>query len=257
MCLHGAERQARYIGRFSEEKPEMKSWMMAAAAALTLAACSQPAPTPTETPVEAIPVSAPSGTYTLDPHHTTVTVRAKHFGLSNYALRLNGVTGTLNFNADDPAQSTIEATVATTTLDTPYSGDRDFDAELQNSEWLDSAQFPTATFRSTAVERTGPNTARVTGDLTIRGVTHPITLDATYNASHASHPMGFPGALIGFSATGTFQRSQYGLNVLQPSEPGASDGVANDVELIIEAEFTRPVDAGATPPPSQPAEPVN
>lgn len=235
----------------------MKFWT-AAAAAIMLAACSQPASTAPETPAEtAIAVNAPSGAYTLDPHHTTVTVRAKHFGLSNYALRLNGVTGTLNFNAEDPALSTIEATVATNTLDTPYTGDRDFDAELQNSEWLDAAQFPTATFRSTSVERTGPNTARVTGDLTIRGVTHPITLDARYNASHAAHPMGFPISLIGFSASGTFQRSQYGLNVLQPSEPGASDGVANDVELVIEAEFTRPADQTNTPAPTQPAEPVN
>lgn len=256
MCLHGADAKARYIVRFSEEKPEMKSWMIAAAAAVALGACSQPAPEAPEAPA-ALPVNAPSGAYTLDPYHTTVTVRAKHFGLSNYALRLNGVTGTLNFNAEDPTQSSIEATVATNTLDTPYTGDRDFDAELQNSEWLDSAQFPTATFRSTSVERTGPNTARVTGDLTMRGITHPITLDATYNASHASHPMGFPGALIGFSASGTFQRSQYGLNVLQPSEAGASDGVADQVELVIEAEFTRPADQGATPAPAQPAEPVN
>ncbi len=74
----------------------MKSWMIAAATALTLAACSQPAPTTEETPVAAIPVNVTSGAFTLDPYHTTITVRAKHFGLSNYALRLNGVTGTSN-----------------------------------------------------------------------------------------------------------------------------------------------------------------
>lgn len=235
----------------------MKFWTAAAAAtAFALAACSQPAPAP-EPAETAVAVNAPSGTYQLDPHHTTVTVRAKHFGLSNYALRFNGVTGALNFNAEDPAQSTVEATVAVATLDTPYSGDRNFDAELQNSEWLDSAQFPAATFRSTAVERTGPNTARVTGDLTIRNVTHPITLDVRYNASHASHPMGFPTSLIGFSARGTLLRSQYGLNVLLPSAPDAADGVADDIELLIEAEFTKPADQAATPAPAQPAEPVN
>lgn len=235
----------------------MKSWIVAAVAACALAACSQPAST-SETPTEAAaPINAPSGTYQLDPNHTTITVAAKHFGLSNYQVRLNGVTGVLNFNAEDPTQSTIEATVAANTLDTPYAGDRDFDAELQNSEWLDAAQFPTATFRSTALERTGPNTARVTGDLTIRNITHPITLDVRYNASHASHPLGFPGALIGFSATGSFQRSQYGLNVLQPSAPDAADGVSDTVQLVIEAEFTRPAEESATPAPAQPAEPVN
>jgi len=234
----------------------MKFWT-ATAAAIALAACSQPAPTaPAEQPAQ-IAVSAPSGAYQLDPNHTTITATVKHFGLSDYQLRLNGVTGTFNFNADDPSQSTIEAIVATNTLDTPYTGATDFDAELQNSEWLDAAQFPTATFRSTAVERTGPNTARVTGDLTIRNITHPITLDVTYNASHASHPMGFPGALIGFSATGAFQRSQYGLNVLQPSSPGGTDGVSDTVELVIEAEFTQPAPQTTTPAPAQTAEPVN
>jgi polyisoprenoid-binding protein YceI len=232
----------------------MKTWTLAAAAAaLALAACTQPAKAP-EAPAQATPINVPSGAYTLDPHHTTVAARVKHFGLSNYVLRLNGVTGALTFNAEDPALSTIEATVAVNTLDTPYAGDRDFDAELQNSEWLDALNFPTATFRSTSAERTGPNTGRVTGDLTIRGVTHPATFEVTYNASHAQHPMGFPTQMIGFSATTTFLRSQYGFNgVLPESAPGAGDGVADQIELLIEAEFTRPVESNA----AMPAEPVD
>lgn len=231
----------------------MKLWT-AAAAAFALAACSQPAPTTTEAPAEqAIPVNAPSGEYTLDPNHTEVTVQARHFGLSNYTLRFNTVSGRLNFNAEDPAQSTIEATVAVASLDTPYGGERDFDAELQNSEWLDAAQFPNATFRSTAIERTGPNTARVTGDLTFKGATHPITLDVTYNASHLQHPAGVPSSHIGFSARGTLSRSAYAVNGLPDS--GANDGIGDQVTLLIEAEFTRPYAAGGQP--RQPAEPVN
>lgn len=214
---------------------------IAAAAVLALAGCNQaPSPETDPAPVE-VPVNVTTGTYTLDPTHTTVTVRANHFGLSQYALRFNGVSGTLNFNAEDPAQSSVEATVAINTLDTPYSGPRDFDAELQNSEWLDAAGFPTATFRSTSVERTGPNTARVTGDMTIKGQTHPITLDVTYNASHAQHPLGFPIALIGFSARGEIQRSQFGVSQLMANE-GGNDGVSDAVEIQIEAEFTRPVE---------------
>jgi polyisoprenoid-binding protein YceI len=231
----------------------MKLWI-AAAAALALAACNQPAETPatTETPVT---VNAPSGEYALDPNHSTVTVRAQHFGLANYTLRFNKVSGTLNFNAENPAQSTIQASVDVTSLDTPYTGDRDFDAELQNSSWLDSASFATATFTSTSVEQTGPNTARVTGDLTLRGQTHPITLEATYDGSHSPHPMGFQMSSIGFSARGTFQRSQFGVNELQPSA-GGNDGVSDAVELIIEAEFTRPIESA--PVPGNPtAEPVN
>jgi polyisoprenoid-binding protein YceI len=235
----------------------MKFWTAAAlTTAFLMAACTPPAETPPPAPQE-VTVEAPSGEYTLDPHHTTVTARALHFGLSYYQLRFNGVTGTLNFNAEDPTASTINVTVNTTTLDTPYTGDRDFDAELQNSEWLDSAGHGTATFQSTSVESTGANTARVTGDLTLRGVTHPLTLDVTYNSSWAQHPMGFPTAGIGFSARGTIQRSAYGLNVLQPQAGAPNSGVSDDVELVIEAEFTRPNPQDATPAPTQPSEPVN
>lgn len=234
----------------------MKFWTAAATAAmLTLAACSQPAEAPAPAPEAAIPVNAPSGEYALDPHHTIVTVSARHFGLSNYALRFNTVSGTLNFNAEDPTQSTIEATVALSSIDTTYAGERNFNEELLNSAWLDGAQFPTATFRSTSVERTGPNTARVTGDITIKGVTRPLTLDVTYNASHATHPMGFPISLIGFSARGEILRSQFGVNELM-ANAGANDGVADAVEIRIEAEFTRPAES-ATPAPAQPREPVN
>jgi polyisoprenoid-binding protein YceI len=232
----------------------MKPWI-AATAALALAACSPPAETPTEPTTPAPAIEVPSGAYTLDPHHSTVTVRALHFGLSHYTLRFNNVTGTLNFNAEAPAQSSVEATVATTSLDTPYSGDRDFDAELQNSSWLDSAGFPTATFRSTSVEVTGGNTGRVTGDITIKGVTHPITFDVTFNASHRQHPMGPQISLLGFSGRGTITRSQFGVNELMASA-GGSDGVSDEVEILIEAEFTRPVESTLPTTPA-PTEPVN
>jgi len=235
----------------------MKFWTIAATAtALSLAACSPPAETPAP-PAQEVVVEAPSGEYAVDVHHTTVTARVLHFGLSHYQLRLNGVTGTLNFNAEDPSATTVAITVDTRTLDTPYAGDRDFDAELQNSEWLDSTGFPTATFQSTAVEVTGPNTARLTGDLTIRGVTQPATFDVTYNSSWAQHPMGFPVAGIGFSARGVISRAAYGLNVLQPQAGAPNSGVADDVELVIEAEFNRPNPQGDLPAPAQPAEPVN
>ncbi len=158
--------------------------LIAAAAALTLAACNQPVETPATTEAPPVEVNAPSGEYAVDPNHTTVTVRARHFGLAFYTLRFNNVSGMLNFNAEHPAQSTINATVDMTSLDTPYGGNRNFDAELQNSSWLDSASFASATFVSTAAEQTGPNTARVTGDLTIRGQTHPATFDVTYDGSH-------------------------------------------------------------------------
>ena len=228
--------------------------ILAAAAALTLAACNQPAETPAAPEAPAVEVNAPSGEYALDPNHSTVTVRAQHFGLAHYTLRFNKVSGTLNFNAENPTQSTIQASVDVTSLDTPYTGARDFDSELQNSSWLDSAGSPTATFTSTSVESTGPNTARVTGDLTLRGQTHPITLDVTYDGSHSPHPMGMQVSSIGFSARGAFQRSQFGINELIPR--AGNDGVSDEVELVIEAEFTRPIESAPLPGATT-REPVN
>lgn len=229
-------------------------FVLAAAAALTLAACNQPAETPATTEAPPVEVNAPSGEYAIDPHHTTVTIRAQHFGLAHYTLRFNTVSGTLNFNAENPAQSTITATVDVTSLDTPYSGNRDFDAELQNSSWLDSASFATATFTSTGVEQTGPNTARVTGDLTIKGQTHPATFDVTYDGSHSPHPMGMQVSSIGFSARTTIQRSQFGVNELIPR--ASNDGVSDAVEIIIEAEFQRPIESAPVPG-NTTQEPVN
>jgi polyisoprenoid-binding protein YceI len=224
----------------------MKTWIALAAAA-ALAACSPQPDEASDDSLAPVTVTAPSGEYALDAHHSTITVRALRFGLARYTLRFNRMSGTLNFSADNPAQSSVAITVDTTSLDTPYAGDRDFDAELQNSEWLDSTGHPTATFRSTSVEQTGPNTARVSGDLTIRGVARPAVFDVTYNSGWRQHPMGAAISGIGFSARGTIRRSEYGLMVLQPTT-GPDSGVADEVELLIEAAFTRPIEQAPAPP---------
>lgn len=238
----------------------MKPWTVAAACALlALGACNQaPQTKAPQGPPEAVAIDAPAGSYTLDKNHTTVTVRVMHFGLAHYTLRFNAVDGALNFDPANPTHSSVTASVATNSLDTTYQGDRDFDAELQNSEWLDSAGFPMATFRSTGLELTGSRTGRMTGDLTIRGQTHPVTFEVTFNKAYRQHPMGAPFAELGFSARGVVRRSDYGLMVLQP--PAGSDaGVADDVEIVIEAEFQQPVrPAGnGTPAPAPDQQPSN
>lgn len=218
-----------------------------AAALLALAACSQPATETPAEPADPVAISAPSGAYTLDGNHTSVTVRALHFGLSHYTLRLNDVSGQLEFNAEEPAQSSVTVTVGTNSVDTDYDGNRDFNAELQNSDWLNAAEFPQATFQSTSIELTGANTGRMSGDLTIAGVTHPATFDVTFNHGFERHPMGAPHSLLGFSARGVIQRSQYGMTYLMAS-PGGFDGVSDEVELLIEAEFIRPIAEPAEAP---------
>ena len=231
----------------------MRLWIALAAAA-ALMACQQPADKEDEAPAP-VTVTAPSGEYTLDPNHSTLVVRVPHFGLSSYQLRFNGLSGALNFNAENPAQSTVQISVDATTLDTPYSGETDFDAQLQNSEYLDSATYPTATFRSTSVEQTGPNTARVTGDLTIRNQTHPATFDVTYNGSWRQHPVGIPISGVGFTARGTINRADYGMGAGVPPAAEPQNGIGNEVELVLEAEFNRPLDQAPVPAPE--GEPTN
>lgn len=222
----------------------MRTMILAAVAAL--AACAQPAPEAPPAPPTPAAIDAPSGEYALDPTHTSVLVRVNHFGLSNYTLRLAGVSGSLNLNTEDPTQSSVTVTVAADSVQTEYVGARDFDDELENSEWLDAATHPNITFASTGVELTGSNTGRVTGDLTIRGVTKPVTLDVTFNRAYRQHPLGFPIALVGFSARGAIKRSDFGMNVLQPAAMGGV-GVSDDVAIEIEAEFTQ---AAAGPAPA-------
>lgn len=213
---------------------------MAALAALALAACTQPAPAPTPpSPPQPVAIDAPAGAYQLDAAHTTVLVRANHFGLATYTLRMTGVSGTLTFDPQNPTRSSVTATVAADSVQTGYPGQRSFDDELANSDWLDAADHPTATFTSRSVELTGPNTGRVTGDLSMRGVSRPFTLDVTFNRAYRQHPMGLHMALLGFSARGVFKRSDYGMTVLLPASPEGV-GVSDDVTLEIDAEFAQP-----------------
>lgn len=225
----------------------MKHYILSAAllTGLSLAACAPPA-SETEPPAaaEVVSVAAPSGEYKLDKTHASVTVRVPHFGLSNYTLRFTSMDATLNFNAEDPAASSVSATVNIPSIETDYFGERNFDAELQNSDWLNAAEYPVASFQSTSIEMTGARTAVMTGDLTVRGQTHPATFDVTYNNSFAQHPMGFPVALVGFSAKGVIKRSDYGVSQFVPEE-GSVVGVGDDVELLIEVEFQKPVEAAA------------
>ena len=114
---------------------------------------------------------------------------------------------------------------------------------LAGKDWLDAGQFPTMSFRSKTIEVTGTNTFRVHGDLTLHGVTKPIVLDARYNGGYASHPME-PRARIGFSATGKFKRSDFGVSAGIPA-PGTTMGVGDEVQVVLETEFSGPPVKGA------------
>jgi len=141
----------------------------------------------------------------------------------------------------------VTATVDARSIETdfPDPAKLDFNAMLQNEQWLDTKNFPEMTYRSESIELIGWNRLRIHGALTLHGVTRPMVLDATYNGGYAGHPMD-PHARIGFSAHGTLRRSEFGISAGIPA-PGTLMGVGDDVDVVIEAEFTGPALAAAAP----------
>lgn len=174
------------------------------------------------------PVTAKAAeTYTLDPTHTTVVWSAEHFGYSKPHGLFPMVEGTLVLDEAAPDKSSVNVTVDTGKI---VTGNEKFDGHLKSKDFFDVEKFPKATFVSKKVEKTGDKTAKVTGDLTLLGVTKPLTLDVTYNKSAPNPMSGKP--TVGFSATGTIKRSEYGLKYAIP-------GVSDDVAIVIEAEANK------------------
>ena len=186
------------------------------------------------------PMTAPAGHYTLDKAHASLIFRVDHLGFSHYTARFKRFDAQLEFDPANLARSSVTATVDATSLETDYPdpAQLNFNAMLQNEQWLDTARFPQMTFRSTSVEVTAPNSMRIHGELTLHGVTRPVVLEATYNGGYEGHPLD-PHARIGLSARGTLKRSEFGIAYGVPA-PGTTMGVSDEVEVTIEAEFSGP-----------------
>lgn len=173
---------------------------------------------------------APNGSYQLESNHTQLLFSVIHLGLTNYFGRFDKLSGTLNFDANQPEKSAVSITIDTTSVDTPSPRLID---ELKAPYTFDTAQYATASFKSTSIVKTGPNTGRIMGDLTIKNITRPIVLDATFNGGE-QNPMNNSYAL-GFHATASIKRSDFGLTAMP-----WSSFVSDDVQLVIEAMFQKP-----------------
>jgi len=182
-------------------------------------------------------VDAPAGVYTLDKAHASLIFRVSHMGFSHFTGRLSHFDATLQFDPEHPARSHVEATIDPLSL-ASYNPPAGFLDSLHGPEWLDAGKFSTITFRSTKVQPTGRNTARITGDFNLHGVTHPVVLNATFNGGYPGVNLD-PHARIGFSAHGSFKRSQFGIAFGIPA-PGSNMGVGDEVDVTIEAEFNGP-----------------
>jgi polyisoprenoid-binding protein YceI len=172
----------------------------------------------------AVTAHADPVTYKLDPGHTMVLFSWNHFGFSNPTANLGLGDGTLVFDEKNPAKSSVEVTLPLANLDTHVSK---LDEHLKKPDFLDADKFATITFKSTKVQAEGAGKYKVTGDLTVHGVTKPVVLDAKLNKS-GEHPM-LKVAAIGFDATATIKRSDFGVGAYVPN-------VSDEIKIRITTE---------------------
>jgi polyisoprenoid-binding protein YceI len=166
-------------------------------------------------------------TYMMQPQHSEGIVRWNHLGFSNNTAQFTMVEGSLDFDPADPARDSVSATIKLTHLS---SGVPDLDDAFHSVDFFDIDKYPTATFKSTRVERgNASDKLKVTGNLTLHGVTRPVTLDVTLNKVGLNIRDNLPS--IGFDATTTLKRSDFGLAAYVPQ---VSDEVR--IEITTQAD---------------------
>ena len=172
--------------------------------------------------------SVPSGTYELEDTHGYITFSYSHLGFSTPHVGFNSFEVTLEANAEDPTKSSVSVTIDAASIDSRVD---EFDKHLRGADYFDTANHPEITFQSTAITSTSDNTFDVTGDLTIKRITKPITLNATINKAD-NHPMRRVPT-IGLSASGTVSRTEMGLGKFVPA-------VGDEITLFITVEMIKP-----------------
>lgn len=176
----------------------------------------------------------PSGEYELDKEVSSLTWRVNHFGLSNYTARFAQIDATIYLNPSQLHKSKVMAVISpvSITTDYPFKREKDFDHELSYGEkWFNVEKYHTMKFRSTKITITGSNTGKLEGVLSMLGKTKPVTLNVKFNRAIIKHPI-HEKPVIGFSATGTLNRSDWGMDNLIPD-------ISDEVEIIIESQFVK------------------
>ncbi|HYK66292.1 MAG TPA: YceI family protein [Patescibacteria group bacterium] len=181
----------------------------------------------------AIASVANAETWQIDPAHTNVEFTVRHMMISNVKGQFEKTSGTITSNGNDPATAKIDATIEAASINTRVDKR---DAHLKSPAFLDVDKFPTITFKSTKVEAEGPNKWKVTGDLTLHGVTKPVVLEVEGSGAPISDPMGNTRA--GASATTKISRKDFGITWNQPMETGGVL-VGDEVAISIDVEATK------------------
>ena len=167
------------------------------------------------------------GTWNIDPSHSAIAFSVRHMVISKARGRFTKWSGELQFDAEKPRASSVQVTIDPASIDT---ADAQRDAHLRSADFLEVEKFPTASFRSTKVEHLGGPALRVTGDLTIRGVTKPLVLNGEF-LGVAKNPWG--KTVASFAASGEIDREDFGMTWNQVLETG---GVLVSKKFQIEVE---------------------
>jgi len=173
----------------------------------------------------------------LDPYHTQVEFSAKHLGMMTVRGHFAEVTASGDIHPEAPEQSSVEATITTASIRT-HNEQRDND--LRSSNFLEADQYPTITFKSTRIEPAGPDQYAMTGDLTIKGNTRPVTLQVHRYGEFNDPNMGHR---IGYAAEGKINRKDFGMHFEM-----MLDGrfvVSNEIQISIEGEIVEQKEAEA------------
>jgi len=177
---------------------------------------------------EKAPAAGTRTAWKLDPAHTAVEFSAKHLMISTVKGRITDIEGTIYTDEKNPRNSSVEVTLKAASLDTRTD---QRDQHLRSADFLDVEKYPEISFRSTRIEG-DKDSFKLTGDLTIRDVTKPITLDVEFEGT-GKDPWG--GERVGFSAKGKFDRRDFGLTWNQALETGGVV-VGNDIKISLEVE---------------------
>jgi polyisoprenoid-binding protein YceI len=179
------------------------------------------------------------GKWQLDPYHTQVEFSAKHLGMMTVRGQFDEVSTTADIDPEHPENASVEATISTASIRT-NNGTRDND--IRSSNFLEVDKYPTMTFKSTSIEPAGPDHYTLTGDLTIKGTTHPVTLDVTRYGEFNDE--GMMGHRIAYGATTKINRKDFGLSFSM-----MLDGrfvVSEEIQISIEGELVEQPEAAET-----------
>ena len=187
----------------------------------------------------AMPAAARAATWDLDPAHTGVQFSVRHLTVSNVRGQFGKVSGTVEANESDPARSRIEAEIDPASINTRIEKR---DNHLRSPDFLDVAKYPKITFVSTKIEPAGTGRYKVSGDLTLHGVTRPVVLDVEGPTPEMKDPWGKTRA--GAQATTKINRKDFGLTWNQALEAGGV-AVGDEVTITIDVEATKRAAVGA------------